>query len=82
MESSRDVVEHASQKWAVPQRLSRVNFSREIEMESLNEVKRAPMSAELLDDCSQLRILDRFLVVRCSHRHPLYMISRSNFVSS
>lgn len=36
-------VEHASQ---LALRRSRVNFSREIEMDSLNQARRAPMSAE------------------------------------
>lgn len=53
MERCRDVVErfHCDD--------SRVNFSREIELQPLNAVKRRPMSGELL----QLHIFDRFNVL-------------------
>lgn len=67
MECRRDVVEHASQKWPVHQRRSRVNFSREIEMDSLERVKRMPMSGAPLARTPHQTPFHAFLVVNCSH---------------
>ena len=57
---------------------SRVNFSREIELQPLNAVKRRPMSGANCSNSTSSTV-SMFLVFTCSHRD---LISRSNLVSS
>lgn len=56
---------------------SRVNFSREIELQPLNAVKRRPMSGANCSNSTSSTV-SMFLVFARSHHHSRDLISRSN----